>query len=178
MDFRNDPVDPDTLPTYEAVTLNPVSPRFPFYRVLSHLVFWLPLAAVLWVMPDVGALPAALTDGAAYVIAGAGGVLALLSWFEAERRAYGLREHDLIYRSGLIIQRTTIVPISRIQHVEAASGPLERAFDLMRLVCYTAGGASADLVVQGLPAETAERLRQHLLEKLPDESEGTYHEAE
>ncbi len=89
-----------------------------------------------------------------------------LAWLEARRRAWGLREHDLIHRSGIIVQTTAVLPLARIQHVETASGPLERAFGLVRLSCYTAGGLSTDLVVAGLTADTAERVRRHLLERI------------
>ena len=93
-------------------------------------------------------------------------VAAGLAWLEARRRAWGLREHDLIYRSGLFVRTTSVLPLARVQHVETVSGPLERAFGLVRLSCFTAGGLSSDLVVAGLDSATAERVRSHLLGRI------------
>jgi uncharacterized protein len=166
MDLTNDSVDPAGLPALDAAALHPVSPLYARYRLLSlplhvampALVFWLALsfgalADPLWKL----LLPAALALAVA---------AALLGFLEARRRAYGLREEDVIYRSGLLIRRTSIVPAARIQHVELSSGPLERAFGLVRLTCYTAGGAAGGVVLHGLEQETAERVRQYLLERI------------
>src|SRR5699024_8172681 len=81
-------------------------------------------------------------------------------------RAWALREHDLIYRYGVIWRKTVIMPFARIQHVEAVHGPLERHLGLMRVKCFTAGGMSADLTVRGLDQSAARRVRQYLLEQI------------
>ena len=66
-------------------------------------------------------------------------------------------------------RRTIILPFARIQHVETASGPVERLFGLMRVKCFTAGGSSADLAMLGLDAEQARRVRQYLLEQIRED---------
>lgn len=166
MTFRNESVPIDELPALEQAPLTPVSPRFAPYRVLSVLVFWIPLALVVGLVP-VGADVSMLLRGALGILVFAVGVgLATLAGVEARRRAFGLRQEDLIHVSGLLVRRTTVLPVCRIQHVETASGPLERLFGLMRLTCFTAGGTSADLVLAGLQPETAERVRQYLLQRI------------
>ena len=166
----NPPVSPADLPALEAVSLTPVSPRFAPYRVLGTLLFWMPLAVAVGAAPVGPELPwpvrAAL--GGAVLLVGLG--LALLAAIEARRRAFGLRREDVIYTSGLLVRRTTILPVCRIQHVETVSGPLERLFGLVRLICFTAGGSSADLVMSGLRSEMADRLRQHLLSRIREGS--------
>ncbi|SEO72623.1 PH domain-containing protein [Aquisalimonas asiatica] len=166
MTFRNDPVDVDALPAFERVALTPVSTRFAPYRVIATLGFWGPLTLIVLLTPLWASVPlpahAALLAAVLVVAASA----AVLSALEARRRAFALREEDLIHQAGLVVQRTTVLPVCRIQHVETASGPLERVFGLMRLTCFTAGGTSGDLVLAGLRPETAESLRQHLLERI------------
>lgn len=166
MTFRNDPVDVDALPAYERVALTPVSARFVPYRIIATLTFWGPFTLIVALTPMWATvpLPVHLALLAAAVLLGA--AAAVLSALEARRRAFALREEDLIHHAGLLVQRTTVLPVCRIQHVETASGPLERAFGLMRLTCFTAGGTSGDLVLAGLRPETAESLRQHLLERI------------
>ncbi len=171
MPFANGPVDPQSLPAVRAIPLAPVSPRFPACRSLSRMLGMLPVIFLAWLFVSMTGLPAGLRPLVAGVVGAGGVVFAVLGWFEARRRAYGLREQDLAYRSGLLVHRTTILPFQRIQHVEIASNPLERAFGLVRIICYTAGGAAADLVVQGLEREAGERLREYLLARvrtLPD----------
>ena len=166
----NPPVSPEGLPALEDVPLTPVSPRFAPYRVLGTMLFWMPLAVAVVLLPVGPELPwpvrAAL--GGAVLLVGVG--VAVLAAIEARRRAFGLRREDVIYSSGLLVRRTTILPVCRIQHVETVSGPLERLFGLVRLTCFTAGGSSADLVMAGLRSETADRLRQHLLHRIREGS--------
>ena len=170
-EFANPRVDIAELPDYSAVSLTPVAPGFLPYTMLSSAALWLILAGVsvigrLLPWPD-------WTPG--WWLAGV--FLALVplslgwSWLDARRRGWALREHDLIYRQGVIRHSTTILPFARIQHVETASGPLERAFGLMRLKCFTAGGMTADLTVLGLDRVQARKIRAYLLERIRDRAE-------
>nr|WP_301288364.1 PH domain-containing protein [Natronospira proteinivora] len=87
-----------------------------------------------------------------------------------EYRLFGwtVREHDLINRDGVVWRKVTVMPFSRIQHVSTGNGPVERWFGLMHLKCFSAGGASADVMVQGLTPDTAESLRRYILTRLED----------
>lgn len=169
--FTNRTLDLDQLPDFRAVELAPVSSRFAPYAVLSSSLFWLVLLAGVLVGPRLPFvnlnLPLWVATGPLLGMIWFGSV----AWLDARRRGWALREHDLIYRAGLIWQRTAVLPFARIQHVETASGPLERAFGLMRVKCFTAGGMAADLSVEGLERDAARRVRQHLLEQIRDGDE-------
>jgi len=67
-------------------------------------------------------------------------------------------------RSGRVFQRARLLPLSRLQHVDIESGPLERMFGLAALVLHTAGTHSANIRIPGLEAVEAARLRDHLIE--------------
>jgi len=166
LDFRNEPVDPASLPAWEDVELVAVERRFAVCRFVLVAGQAAVVALALGLLPPVEALPPIGDVRAALAVLAAGLVLAGAAWCEARRRGWALREHDLIHRSGLVVRTTTIAPIARLQHVETVSGPLERAFGLVRLACYTAGGLSSDLVVAGLDRETAERVRRFLLGRI------------
>lgn len=163
MEFRNLAVAPEELPRLQQLALTPVAQAYPRYRLLALLLRWLPLALLLWLLPPLGLQPPALQPLLAAALALLPLLLAAPTWLEARRRAYALREHDLVYRSGLLVQRTVVLPFARVQHVETISGPLERRFRLARLMCFTAGGGSAGVALQGLDEDAAERLRQYLL---------------
>lgn len=160
----------DGLPPYQNKPLTPMSARFAAYRFASVLLFWLPVAAVIAGLRLTGEWSGPLHAAAVGGVVGLGVLLALLAGREARRRGFALRPCDLIHRAGLFVRRETIIPVRRIQHVEVVTGPLERLLGLARVVCYTAGGASADLVVAGLDPATAAHMRDHLLARIHAET--------
>ncbi|TVQ27334.1 MAG: hypothetical protein EA370_18030 [Wenzhouxiangella sp.] len=168
--FSNREVDPGELPDYRDVALQPVVAAYLPHALLTTGGFWAVVVTVALVAPrlpfiglDLGWWPALMLVPAVW--------FTVLTWLDVRRRGWALREHDLIYRSGVIWRKTVIVPFARIQHVETASGPLERWFGLMRVKCFTAGGMMADLSVEGLDESLAQRVRQFLLEQIRDDAE-------
>lgn len=104
-------------------------------------------------------------------------IIPVLSWYSAKTKQYALREHDLVYRRGLVWHKTTAVTFNRIQHIDMTSGPLERRLGLCTLKFFTAGGASVDLKLPGLPQLEAEKLRTFILNKSSEtemEDEGSH----
>ena len=77
-------------------------------------------------------------------------------------KAYLLRDHDILYKTGYLSRRTTAVPKNRIQHVEIRQGVLSRMFKLSKLVVFTAGGNASDLSISGLKPEVAQQLKEHI----------------
>jgi membrane protein YdbS with pleckstrin-like domain len=94
--------------------------------------------------------------------------LPLFVWpmISVPRRAYAVRDKDIIYKSGVFWHTVTAIPFNRIQHVEKSSTPLDRRFSIATLQLFTAGGAGGDLKIHGLPADTAEDLRVFILGKV------------
>lgn len=166
MSLRNALIDPTLLAPETPLRLTPVAPVYAHYRVLTLALRWLIAAVLPWATLTEAATiePLLLFWPVAWTLL----ALTHLAWAfrEARGRAWGLRHHDLLYASGLIQRRLTVVPCNRIQHVETASGPLERRFGLLRITCFTAGGLSADLVIRGLARGDAERVRQYLLGRI------------
>lgn len=80
------------------------------------------------------------------------------------RWGYRIDAKVLETRSGMAFQRTRLLPLSRLQHVDIERGPLERMFGLAALVLHTAGTHSANIRIPGLEASEAMRLRDHLIE--------------
>jgi len=109
--------------------------------------------------------PASLTRG--IVVYAAIHLLAVAVWspLSVRCRGYALRQHDLLYRVGVLRRKLIAVPFNRIQHVETSSGVTERLFGLATLVIYTAGGSGGDLRIRGLEAGRAHRLRDHILRR-------------
>ncbi|MDX1626017.1 MAG: PH domain-containing protein, partial [Wenzhouxiangellaceae bacterium] len=110
----------------------------------------------------VGATPLMVLGGLAVIAL----LLILYRRADARHRGWALREHDLAERHGILWRNVIILPFARIQHVETSHGPIERALDLARLKLYTAGGMTADLTVLGMDRDTADRVREHLVEQI------------
>jgi len=58
------------------------------------------------------------------------------------------------------------VPFGRVQHIDLAQGPLERAFGLATLVLNTAGTRGAAVKLPGLAQADAEEMRDHIRGKI------------
>ncbi len=167
--FSNEPVTPASLPDYRDAELNPVVAAYLRHKVTTTIAFWSIFIVVSLASP---LLPFLDFDMSRYPAAIAAVIMLcslLYARLDARHRGWALREHDLVYQSGVIWRRQVILPFARIQHVETLSGPIERYFDIMRVKCFTAGGQSADLVVEGLDDATAVQVRQYLLEQIRDD---------
>ncbi|WCJ60529.1 PH domain-containing protein [Fontisphaera persica] len=70
---------------------------------------------------------------------------------------------------GIWWKTIQLLPLSRLQHVDLHAGPLERALGLATLTLHTAGTHDAVLVIPGLDAAQAARLRDELVVKGGDD---------
>lgn len=71
---------------------------------------------------------------------------------EYRQWAYLITPDRIEIKKGIFFHSTRIIPISRIQHVTVAEGPLARHYKLARIIIHTAGGSQA---IEGLDRATA-----------------------
>ena len=94
-------------------------------------------------------------------------VIVVVRWHLVERtwRSWGYveRDDDLYITHGVVFRSLVAVPYGRMQLVEVASGPLERAFGLATVSLRTAS-PETNATIPGLPPEEAARLRDRLTE--------------
>lgn len=171
MEFLNDQVHIENLPRVENASLTPIEPSY--LKILRWE--WLILCAIL------GSLVAILLYFIkplqqpvwASMLIGSWALIAVAWYWIQEKsftvKAYAIREKDVIYRSGWIIQSTHTCPFNRIQHSAVTIGPLEKKFGLASLVLYTAGSSGADLRIRGLQEATAWTLKEWITKKIADE---------
>ncbi len=69
--------------------------------------------------------------------------------------AYKIGDDCIEIKKGIFWKSHTVIPISRIQHVSASSGPIERLLKLSTVVINTAGGQHA---IKQLSASVAEQI--------------------
>jgi hypothetical protein len=99
------------------------------------------------------------------------GVAAVLVLPRRRYRAWAWRmdEDELRIASGVMIRSDTVVPFGRVQHIDVLRGPLQRSYGLASLVLHTAGTRSAAVLLPGLEAQEAERMRDHIRGKIRED---------
>lgn len=115
---------------------------------LGHVIEWLPL----WVAP------------LAVVLLGAWSIaLAPRRW---ARWGWAWTGRELHVASGWLTRSHTIVPASRVQHIDVTQRLFERIFGVATLVLHTAGTANSEVELPGISRETAEGIRDAIREHL------------
>jgi membrane protein YdbS with pleckstrin-like domain len=92
--------------------------------------------------------------------------LTLFLWYPVRAyRAWGYRLDGKVLetRHGIWFHTIELLPLSRLQHVDLTSGPIERSFGLATLAFHTAGTHQAMVIIPGLDATEAARLRDQLV---------------
>lgn len=140
-----------------------VSPRLSAARrVTLSLAFvaGIAAAAILWFIRGVPH-EVSIAVGVAVVLMYLWGL-----WYIGRRTkswAYAERTDDLIVTRGFMFKRLVIVPYGRMQLVDLAAGPVDRAFGIAKLQLHTAA-ATTDASIPGLTPDIAAALRDRLAE--------------
>ena len=175
MDFINEQIDAGSIPDATSINWQPIEKDY--LKVLrlewlftSFVLLLVAIALLFFAIP--------FRETFAVVLLISGWLLIVsLYFFIQERsfhlRAYAIREHDILYRHGWIVQRIHACPVNRIQHCSSDAGPLERKFKLSSLTLFTAGTSGADLRISGLRTQIAENIRDFIMNKIKtDEQTG------
>ena len=177
--FSNPEVPLESLPGTDDLDWHPLHPRFVRRLLLGAVVRVL-------VIGTVGFLAHLLTTGGdstalglladrilPVAIAGLGLFAALtIVWpvIAVPRRGYVVRDNDILYRTGVLWRSVVAVPFNRVQHTKVDSGLLDRRFGLANLSVFPAGTEGHK--IRGLGADTAERLRVYVSERIEAEAAG------
>jgi len=150
------------------VLYNPLDPRVVKLWKLHSLI----TSAVLLGVTGVGVVILGLGQVAPWkwLIAGwvaLAGLRAYFLFWRQQRlyRAWGYRLDGKVLetRHGIWFRQLQLLPLPRLQHVDLHSGPIERSLGLASLLLHTAGTHEATIVIPGLDANEAVRLRDHLV---------------
>jgi uncharacterized protein len=75
-------------------------------------------------------------------------------------RGYQISADRLRVVRGLLFRYDTVVPFSRVQHIDVNQGPLERFFGIATLTLHTAGNHNASVALPGLGEPLAREMRE------------------
>lgn len=163
--FSNRTITLSELPRYESVAFLKPSPRYFYVVALGTL-------SGMGVVGLIGGFSLYVTQQTEYwkpiLLAWVGLVAFLLVWnyIGFKRKGFAFREHDVMYRRGVLAAITTIIPYNRIQHVALKEGVFSRLLGLAQIGIFTAGGGSSDIEIPGIEKERAEEMKQLVLERI------------
>lgn len=81
-------------------------------------------------------------------------------------RGYCVREMDITYRKGIIFNKYTTIPYSRVQQVKITQNIFGRIFGLYIIQLEDGSQSSLGLRIHGLTKEDADNIRSFILEKM------------
>lgn len=165
-DFTNEKIDTTQLPRYEAVALTALHPNYWKELLVARglLVLALTIALVLALIFIEEFIDYRWIAAAGFVVFVV--LLLLITNITYKKKAYAFRNHDVIFRSGIIATNTMVIPYNRVQHVALHEGWIARFFGLAKIEIFTAGGMSSDLEIPGIAKEEAENIKQLLMGKI------------
>ena len=164
--FTNETIDINLLPQYQEVPLHPLHPSYWKVIVINICICLLLIigcaALVFFLKPETRTyiLMTALA------IAAFGAFLFIIFRLSFKRRGLAIRERDIIYGSGILSAKTTIIPFNRIQHVALNEGIFSRMYKLGALEVFTAGGATGNVKIYGLAIDEANKIKELLSKRL------------
>jgi len=166
--FTNETIDTAKLPKYEEVVLTALHPNYKKVVLLNVCIFSITVFVVFCVLMFVNQERLAELN-----VLLVGSILALLiillsffSLLSYRKKAFAFRNHDVIFKSGIISTNTMVIPYNRIQHVALHEGLVSRYFGLAKVEIFTAGGHSSDLEIPGIEKSQAEDIKQLLMGKI------------
>lgn len=117
---------------------------------------------------DEGLLPTGVIIGAVMLVA-----LVLIIRIPSRRynaRGYQISADRLRVVRGLLFRSDTVVPFSRVQHIDVEQGPIERFFGIATLTLHTAGNHNASVTLPGLGEPLAREMREDIRAHIRRES--------
>ena len=166
--FTNETLDTSQLPKFEEVAFTALHPKY----LLVVLIGLLRTIAMLVLIPTVVSMfKPEFFSGRIWLILGIiipifSILLVVFSSIGFKKKGFAFREHDVLYRYGIIATNTIVIPYNRVQHVALHEGLVSRYFGLAKIEIFTACGSSSDIEIPGIEKEQAENIKQLLMGKI------------
>jgi membrane protein YdbS with pleckstrin-like domain len=168
-DFTNETIDTKNLPKMETVVFSKLHPSY-WKVVLISLIFTFLILAIVLIIGYFNIVDWSNFEPEIYIIYPS--VLLVTVFFSRInfiKKAFAFRNHDVLFRNGIIATNTIVIPYNRVQHVALHEGLVSRYFGLATVQIYTAGGSSSDIEIPGIKKEEAENIKQLLMLKIQKE---------
>jgi hypothetical protein len=166
--FTNETIDTKQLPRYEEVQLSALHSKYKSVVLInaSIVITILFVAFTIFYFLNKEEISNKIWISLAIVATVISGLILFFSILAFKKKAFAFRNHDVIYRSGIISTNTMVIPYNRVQHVALHEGFISRIFGLAKVEIFTAGGNASDLEIPGIAKEEAENIKQLLMGKI------------
>lgn len=166
--FTNESIDLESLPKFEEVIFTPLQSNY-FNVLVFNLIVSLLISILVYVGLELITKDSFFKNSIILIPIGLILIFSIMFLFVKlgfKKRGFAIRNHDIIYRSGIISENTIIVPYNRVQHVAIHRGFISRKLNLATIQLYTAGENSADIKIPGLLDEEAIKIKELVSSKI------------
>ncbi|EDP70718.1 membrane-flanked domain [Flavobacteriales bacterium ALC-1] len=171
--FANSQIDINELPKVETVDLKPIEPKYFIIILVNTLIAYIiPIIAII-IIRDFAEQDADIKNAFWYlisIICFFCFITILINYLGFKKRKYAMREKDITYSHGYLINNTITLPYNRIQHIEIARSFLARKLGLSTLKIYSAGQSGGDIAIKGLPKDIADAQYAFLIKLINERS--------
>jgi len=164
--FQNETITLDQIPKYEEIAYTNLHKNYVKIvrmNALIGILFGIAVSvAIFFVLEEFERY---------YFIIGISLLMLLISLFPLltyKKKKYAFRQHDVLYKKGLIFKTVNIIPYIRLQHVVIKQGWYAKKLGLATLELHTAANDRVDVSIPGLTLEDAERWKSFLLNRLQE----------
>lgn len=164
--FQNETITLDQIPKYEEIAYTNLHKNYVKtvrMNALIGILFGIAVSvAIFFVFEEFERY---------YFIIGISLLMLLISLFPLltyKKKKYAFRQHDVLYKKGLIFKTVNIIPYIRLQHVVIKQGWYAKKLGLATLELHTAANDRVDVSIPGLTLEDAERWKSFLLNRLQE----------
>jgi membrane protein YdbS with pleckstrin-like domain len=164
--FTNTTIDTNQLPQFEAVEFQKLQPDYwkvlLINRGLGLLILGIGIGVATYLIDEIESVVPYIWAGFFVLVI----ITYVILRVAFRKKGFAFREHDVLFRDGIIATNTTIIPYNRVQHVALHEGWLSRYFGLAKVEIFTAGGSSSDIEIPGIEKEHAEKIKQLVMGKI------------
>lgn len=164
--FTNETIDVAALPKFEEVQFNLLHPNYWKVTLINWFFFFLiigiGIGSALFFVPELSQFQSVIIIAFTSLLF----LVILFSRISFRKKGFAFRNHDVLFRHGIIATNTIVIPYNRVQHVALHEGLISRYFGLAKIEIFTAGGSSSDIEIPGIAKEQAENIKQLLMGKI------------
>jgi hypothetical protein len=166
--FTNQPIQIEHIPRVDFTDFLPLHIKLKTRGLINRLIF----SIILMIGPTVVYFFAPFDIFLMILIPFVIAIVIIMIWplLSYSKKSYLVREHDILYQSGVIWKSFKALPFNRLQHIELSRSPVDRTLGLATLIFYTAGGSYGDLRINGFTDDVANKIREQILSIMKKET--------
>ena len=168
-EFTNETIDTSKIPRFESVKFTNLEPNYwkvkLIYFSITFFVFALIYIASFFIIQDFYLYQYEIGIGFMLLFL----LVLSLQRIGFKKKKFAFRNHDVLFKFGIIATNIIIIPYNRVQHVATHEDFVSRIFGLVTLEIFTAGQSSSDINIPGIKREQAENIKELLVSKIQNQ---------